>query len=224
MKIFLLHGDNVTASYERLLQYVQSAKKRGWEIAHISEKNQRLSEVVISSSLFTNEKLVVVDDFDLLAKKDFEWLTQKYKELEGAVVIYHDALLSRIKVKGIPRIDKEEKFELPVLIWKMIDNFYPGNTKQFLILMHAVFETEPSELVFGILAKHVRDLYWVTVDQRSLHYPSWRKSKLQSIAKKFTQNKLESVIEQMAEIDIVSKTSDTDLKDLLDLLVVRELQ
>ena len=39
-----------------------------------------------------------------------------------------------------------------------------------------------------------------------------------------SKEKLEAIIEEMAEIDVQSKTSDVELRDLLDLLVVKHLQ
>ncbi len=54
--------------------------------------------------------------------------------------------------------------------------------------------------------------------------PDWKKGKLQTVARKFQKEKLEHIIEELAEIDIQSKTSDTELKDLLDLFVIKHLQ
>jgi DNA polymerase III delta subunit len=224
MHIFLLHGDDTEKSYERLTKYVEHAKKRAWEIVHIGDKNTRLPQVYVTTSLFVTDKLVIVDDFDFLNKRDLDWLTAEGEKLGGNLVIYHDATLPKTKLKSVPRLDKEEKFELPVLLWKMIDAFRPGNAKQFLQLMHKVLEKHAPELVFGLLAKKVRDMYWVLVDPSSYPFPPWKKSNLQGEAFRFGKEKLEEIIFEMAEIDVRSKTSDFELKDLLDLLAVRELE
>ncbi len=224
MKIFLLHGDNTTASYDRLLKYVEHAKKRGWEIVHVTDKNVRLPEVYMNTGLFVSDKLVIVDDYDFLNKKDLRWLEEKGGEQGGNLVIYHDALLAKAKINAIPKLEKEEKFELPILLWKMVDSFYPGNTKQFLQLMHQVLERQPVELVFGLLATQIRNLYWVSVDPVNCPMPDWKKGKLQGVAKRFSKEKLEWIINEMAEIDVKSKTTDVELVDLLDLLAVKGLQ
>lgn len=224
MKIFLLHGDNVTASYDRLLKYVEHAKKRGWEIVHVSDKNLRLPEVYMNTGLFVTDKLVIVDDYDFLNKKDLKWLEEKGEEQGGNLVIYHDAPLPKTKIKAVPKLEKEEKFDLPILLWKMVDSFYPGNAKQFLITMHQVLERQPVELVFGLLATQIRNLYWVLVDPANCPMPDWKKGKLSGVAKRFSKEKLESIIEEMAEIDVQAKTTDVSLTDLLDLLVVKGLQ
>lgn len=224
MKIFLLHGDNTSQSHSRLMKYMGSAKKRGWDTITYSDKSQNLPQLMLSDSLFENEKLVIVEGFDLLTKKDLEWLTKKGKEHKGNLVIYHDGVLAKTKIKSIPVLEKTEEFTYPVLLWKMIDGFYLGNVKQFLQIMHSVLEKNAPELVFGLLAKQVRDLCWVLVDPENCPIPSWKKEKLQNVAKKLGKERLEEIISEMAEIDVQSKTTDTELKDLLDLLVVKNLQ
>src|SRR4029079_9436574 len=202
----------------------EHAKKRSWDIVHYMDKSQNLQTIVRSEDLFGNEKLVIVDSFDLLSKKDLEWMKEHADTFAGNLVIHHTKLLPRTKIKSIPGLTKVEEFTYPVILWKMIDSFYPGNAKNFLTLMHQVIEKEAPELVFGLLAKQVRDLYWVLVDPYNCPIPDWKIAKLQSVAKKFSEEKLEKIIEELAEIDIQSKTSDSELKDLLDLMVVRELQ
>ncbi len=223
MKIFLLHGDDTNKSYARMQKYIEHAKKRGWEVTHITDKNTRVPEVYMTTGLFISDKLVIVDDFDFLNKKDLDWLKADGTNQGGNLVIYNDSTLAKTKIKLIPKLEKEEKFELPVVLWKMVDAFYPGNAKKFLSLMHEVLNNNPPELVFGLLAKQVRDLYWVLVDPGNCPMPEWKQMKLQNTSNKFGREKLERIIEEMAEMDIQSKTSDVELKDLLDLLAVREL-
>lgn len=223
MKIFLLHGDNTAASHERLTKYIEHAKKRSWDIVHYSDKSQNLQNLIRSEDLFGNDKLVIVDNFNLLTKMDLEWLETHGGQFNGNLVIYHDAVLPKTKLNSIHGVTKTELFAYPVLLWKMIDAFYPKNAKQFIQLMHQVLEKEAPELVFGLLAKQLRDLYWVLVDPQNCPIPSWKKGKLQGVAKRFSKEKLESIITKMAEIDVQSKTSDVELKDLLDFLVMKEL-
>lgn len=223
MKIFLLHGDNTTASYERLMKYVEHAKKRNWDIIHYSDKSQNLPELIRSDSLFDTDKLVIVDNFELLTKKDLVWLNDESSKLNGNLVIHHNKLLPKTKINAIPKLEKAEIFVYPVLLWRMVDAFYPKNAKNFLTLMHQVLEKEVPELVFGLLAKQARDLYWVLIDPQNCPIPDWKISKLQSVARKFSKEQLETIIQELAEIDVQSKTSDVELKDLLDFLVVKEL-
>jgi DNA polymerase III delta subunit len=224
MKIFLLHGDNTTASYERLMKYVEHAKKRSWDIIHYADKSQNLAQLVRSDSLFDTDKLVIVDNFDLLTKKDLEWLKEESPKFTGNLVIHHNKLLPKTKINSVPKLEKAEEFVYPVLLWKMVDAFYPKNAKTFIQLMHQVLEKEAVELVFGLLAKQVRDLYWVLVDPINCPLPDWKISKMQAVVRKFSKEQLESIIEELSEIDIQSKTSDTELKDLLDLLAVKHLE
>jgi len=75
-----------------------------------------------------------------------------------------------------------------------------------------------------MLARHLRDLYWVKVEEESLDYPDWRVLKLAKQAAKFTTSDLEFLISALSEIDIKTKTSDSDLRTMLDLMIVKYLK
>ena len=52
--------------------------------------------------------------------------------------------------------------------------------------------------------------------------PSWRIDKLAQQAGKFEPKNLRRIISEMAEIDIRAKTSDNNLRDMLDLLIIKD--
>lgn len=223
MKIFLLHGDNVNKSYGRLMKYTEHAKKRNWDIVHF-DGNRSLSMAMGTDSLFGGEKLVIIDSFSYLSKEDLEWMKNKRTDFSGNIVVYHDTVLSAVKIKTLPAIDKAEEFSFPVVLWNMIDSLYPGNSRKFLELFHEVTKTEAVELVISIVSKHIRDLYWILSDESSYVSPPWKKKKMINQAKKFSITKLTQLIFGLSVIDISTKTSDDSLSDLLDLFLIKELQ
>lgn len=225
MKIIVLHGDHIEDSYKRLQRFVGEANKRGWEVNRISLKdNLSLSEQMTSKSLFEKESLHILEDLTKIGGRELEWLKNKSENIEGTLVIYHKSLLPKTILNSLPKLQKTEEFKLPVLIWKFFDSFYPGNANYSLGLLHSIIETNPIEFIFALLARHVRDLYWVTLDDSNLPLPSWRLSKLKTQAGKFEKGQLKNIINEFAEMDIKSKTSKANLLDELDFLIITQLK
>ena len=224
MKIIVLHGDDSLRSYERLQKFIDVAKSRGLEIEKIYDKSKSVSEVLSSTSLFTPERFFVLEDISLITKGDGEWLKKKIDELDGTLVIFHEGTISKTFLKSIPAPTKIEEFKLPKLIWSFLDSFWPGDATNALKLLHKLTENEPIEFVFALLARHLRDLYWVQNDVKSVPYPSWRVGKLTQQANKFKNSKLSKIINDLADADIKSKTSSENLLDLLDFIIATKLK
>lgn len=212
MKVIVLHGDNSEASYERLIKFVDTAKKRNWEIV--------TDEFPNTPSLFGNERLIIYRDFSLLSKKDIN----NFDRFDGTLVVYHEGVLPQAFLKLMPADFKMEKFELPKILFIFLESFCPGNSTKCLKLLHGLTETEAVELVFFMLSRHLRDLYWVTVDPKTSQFPSWRLSKLKFQAEKFGIDMLKQIIGRLSDIDIEVKTSKADLLTSLDLLIVKQLE
>jgi len=206
MKLIILHGDYVNRSYERLVQFIHEAKRRGWEISDYDQ------ETVGNQSLFAVERFVVLRDYMTLNKKDILRLA-KYP---GTLIIYHEGNIPQTFLKMLTNPVIEE-FKLPKIIWDFLDNIS-------IKLFHEVIKTEPVEFVFAVLAKRFRDLYWVKTDLRSMIYDSWRKTKLQKQAQKYTTSRVEQIINELAEIDIKVKTSKANLISSLDFLLLTKLE
>jgi len=221
MKIIVLHGDNLTESYSRLTKFMQISRKRGWEI--VRPNNANIMETVASDSLFSTPKLILIENIKALNKKTLLWLKNREK-MDVTVVIYHQGTLAKTFLNSLPNDPKIEEYKIPKLIWSFLDSFYPGNAKNLMLLLHKLRSDQPIEFIFSLLAKLVRDLYWLKKDPKGLSYPSWRITKLQSQAKRFSEDKLKDVIGKLADIDIKAKSSDNDLADLLELFIAEELE
>jgi len=99
--------------------------------------------------------------------------------------------LSQNFLKILPNDAKIEKFELPILIWKFLDNF---NIKLF----HELLKTTTPEYLLAMI--------------------SW---KLKKNYLKNQNEKTASQIQELSEIDIKAKTTDSNLLDLLDLFLIK---
>ena len=224
MKIIILHGDDSEKSYSRLKKFIDVAKERSWEVAYIDESNQSFDEILSASSLFGGEQFFILKDVKKLGKKDFEWLNKKNAELSGNLIVYNEGTLSATALKSFPNDAKIEEFKLPVLLWNFLDSLVPGSGEVSVKTLHKIIERQPVEFIFSLIAKHLRDLYWVKTDAASTGFPPWKVGKLKSQASKFSTEKLKEIIGLLAEIDLEVKTSKADLVSELDLLLLKHLE
>ncbi len=211
MKIIVLHGEDTTKSYARLMKFTNSAKERGWEIIYDTLPN--------TPSLFGTERLIIYKDFRLLTKNDIK----NFAKFDGTLVIYHTSDLPVAFIKQMPSDFKMEKYELPKLLFTFLESLYPGNGERAVKLLHAVIEAEPIELVFFFIARHFRDLYWVGSEPETTGFPSWKLNRLKSQAGKFTLDQMRDFIGMLAEIDIKVKRSEGNLVTHLDLFLIKSL-
>lgn len=224
MKIILLHGDHSGKSRDRLNRFIDVAHGRDWEVVRINPRRNELKEKLTSSSLFKKSFLFLIDDFNSLSTVDLSWIKKNKNKFEGNLVVFHNKTLGKRAIGSLGKVDKIEEFKLPVLIFKFLESFYPGNSQNTLHLLHRVLEKEPVELVFAFLARVLKDLYIAKVEPKALDYPGWRRAKLATQSQKFTKEELEYIIDELSKIDVLSKTTDENLSDLLDFLIISKLE
>lgn len=223
MKVILVHGDDRERSEERLKKFVSVAKARGWNIAEIGSSSLNIIEEVSSNDLFQKEKLFVLKDLRVLTPKIKKWLDSNLESVSGNLVIYSNKTLNKTTKAVLPKINKEEEYKLPVVIFKLLENFYPGNANSSIKLLSQSLEKGAPEFVVALLARHLKDLYLVKEGEGVLSLPSWRMGKLRSQASRFEEGGIERIIEKLAEADFKSKTSDEDLTDMLNMLIIEYL-
>ena len=157
-----------------------------------------------------------------------EWIKNNSPRLDGTLIVYHPNLLAKTKIAKLPKLDKIEEFKLPKLIWSFLESFYPGNADRCFRMFNKIVETEPVEFVFALLARQMRDLYWVKAEEEEKkvgeNFQAWRVGKLRSQANKFGECQIKEIINNLAEIDIKVKTSKADLASSLDFLIATRLE
>jgi len=223
MKIIVLHGDNIDSIYQRLGAFKNEAKRRSWEIRYI-DFNFNIGEQLMSKSLFTEKVLYILGTPNRLSKKDINWINNNIESISGTLTIYSESLLNKTFLKNISNITKVEEHKIPVLIWKLLESIYPGNTRNCIKLLHLVFENTSPEFIFALISRHLRDLYWSNLEDNKLSLPSWRISKLRTQARKYPKGKLEIIINQLAKTDVKVKTGKDNIKDSLDFMFSTHLE
>lgn len=225
MKIVIIQGDHYENSRKRLNVVKKEMKRRGWEIRNIKAKDKTsVAEQFSKRNLFKQDTLFIIDEPLKLASKDFEWISGNQKGISGNLIIYHQGYLSSKILKNLPKPEKVEDYKLPKTIWSLLDSIYPGNAKNAVRLLHQTVINEPKEFVFSLIVGRIKELYWLSIDEKALNYPSWRINKLKSQLKKFSDNNLSNLVKKLSEIDIKAKTSKTDIVDALDLLIISKLE
>jgi len=225
MKIYLIHGEHSSKSYEKLQEYITKAKEKNWKIINLSnDSGFSVQETLSSTDLFDTNKVYILENLSKLLKKDIDWINKNYSSLKGILLLYSNSKIKLTIIKKFINIDKQEEFSLPKNIFAFLESFYPKNSLSCIGLMHNVLENEKIEFIFYLLSKHIRDLYWVKTSPSNIPYPSWRVDKIEKQASKFSLDLLIEIINTMSEIDIKSKTSKSNLIDLLDLLIIRKLE
>ena len=184
MNIIILHGEDTHKSYSRLTTFMETAKKRGWEILDFD-----LSSIQ-NQSLFGEERFYILRDYKLLTKEEITQL-DKYS---GNLIIYHSGNIPVTFTKLLPKNTKFEKFDIPKLIFKFLDNIT-------LRSFHEIIKTEPVEFVFSMIAWKYKKKYTTNPTRE-----------------------VGSIINKLAQIDIDSKTGKADLTLSLDLLIAKDLE
>ncbi len=183
MKIIVLHGDDRQKSYQRLTVFINEAKKRNWKITDFS------LEEIENQSLFGEECFYVLYDYKLLDKKAVE----KLKKYSGNLIIYSTSKIPAPSLKNL-NANKTELFELPVLLWKFLDNMSIDG-------LHKLLETQAPEYILAMMAWKFKQNY--------LKNPSEKNA---------------NIISELAEIDMNSKLGKCDLALSLDLMIVKHLK
>lgn len=222
MNITVIHGDDKALAYNRLRELIRLYKKRNYEVRKYSALSKTsFKEALASQGLFLDH-VTLVENPGLISKKDLNYLSSLKDP--GEVILYSEGFLLKALLDLLPKGTRIEEFKLPKLTYKFLDSFYPGNSASAITLLHKISAKEPDELILYLLSKHVRDLYWVSLENSSLNYPDWRILKLQNQAGKFKKGLLKNIIGELAEIDVRIKTSKESLIPSLDLLIVTLLE
>ena len=235
--ILFLHGDSQISSRERLIELVNQAKVEKKEIIRLDGLKADLNQVLQaleSSSLFGQEKLVIIEDLFNRPKSKEKEAIIKYLKKETIVpdlIFWEKKEISGTTTRWFPKDWQYQIFKTPVSIFKFLDSIKPSNQKEMLTFLKESIKKDSPEMVFYMLARRIRELV-IALDlgKRGLKGAPWQIGKLISQAGNFTQHQedagqalgqLKSIYAKLLDIDIDIKTgrSFMPLDWHLDLLI-----
>jgi len=222
MSIIILHGDHFTKAYEKLHLLIKDAKGKGLEINRMSAGDGVL-EKLTSNSLFSTRAIFLIEKIKQASKKDLKWIKKNLNKIEAEIIIYEPSKLSKTIINSFPKARVVE-FKLPTNIWKFLDAFYPGNSRNVLILLHEIVENDAPEMVVGLLNWRLSDIYIFLKNPKMISYDTWRLRKLENQAEKYDEAKVIKILDLLAKADFEAKLGKTNILTSLDLIIASELE
>jgi DNA polymerase III delta subunit len=225
MKLNIIHGDDLAKLQLKLESVKAEAKKVGRQIRILSAGEVNIAEELAKTDLFADEPLYIIASFAKIAPRELKFIVKNKEKVSGSLVGYNEGLLGKSILNLLPREVKVEQYKLPRVIFKFLDSFYPGNGGVAVRILSTLSKKEPPEYILAILGRHLRDLYWARVNASSLPYKEdWRILKLLNQAKKFKKGQLQTIIADVAGLDVAIKTSSDSFEGQLDQLIFTQLE
>lgn len=224
MNVKIFHGENIVESRKALWQEVSKAKEKGVEVVTLNGAKTDLTEIrsaLESSSLFGQDKLVILENFLSLAscpfkKKSLDYL--KKGKFENSLILWEEKQLRSIPLKVPIKL-----FRLDPILFRFLESLRQEQPGKSLALLEKLKKKEKPEMIFYMIARQVRLLILAKdLGQSGLTgFATWQKQRLISQAKFFNLEHLIRIYKKLLEIDLEQKTSrdPLPLSSRLDLLV-----
>lgn len=219
----IICGEDTIASRQYFQKIKEDYKTKGYEICLISKADSETIRIETSEmdSLFSpkraffSEHLVkylkrskskeVLAEIQAVMKTDIEWFDwEQYQAREIAN----------------PKGATIKEFKPSSSIFKLLDECYPGNLKQFMTDSAAVLETQEDGFIYAMLCKHIRGLILAKSGSLPSSTSPWQRGKLSTLARLWPEDKLIAFYEGLGRIDVSVKTSSSPygIKKSLDIL------
>ena len=96
--VIILHGDDHDAILKRLTTFKKEARKRGWEIRHITYP-KTINEQLRTRGLFSQNSIFILKDVEALSQKEIDLINKNINELGNTLVLYSERELDKKIIK-----------------------------------------------------------------------------------------------------------------------------
>lgn len=235
--IYVIAGEDIVASRNKLTELLEGKSniiRLDGRKATVAE----LDEALLSGSLFSDSKVVVVENFSKLSAqgrsalggkpetKVWELVEKFEKDKKTGVILWDEADLAK---KKFTNNVKFFNFSFPKFYYGFLDSFEPGSKKPLELLAEVLKTFEPEQVLYG-LVRRVRQLIIIKSNNYSSfsefkRMQSWQISKLKKQANLWSEDQLKKAFLELAELDEKIKTSNLSmpLASHLDILLLRDL-
>lgn len=225
--IYVIAGEDIVASRNKLTELLEGKSniiRLDGRKATVAE----LDEALLSGSLFSDSKVVVVENFSKLKPETKVWeLVEKFEKDKNTDVILWDEV--DLAKKKFTKSVKFFNFSFPKFYYVFLDSFEPGSKKPLELLAEVLKTFEPEQVLYG-LTRRIRQLLVIKSNNYSdfsefKRMQSWQMSKLKNQANLWAEEQLKNVFLELAELDEKIKTSNLSmpLASHLDILLLRDL-
>jgi DNA polymerase III delta subunit len=225
--MIILHGEDTTKSYQRLIELTENMKARQCEVLIHDEQDIDITsfrQEIGSSDLFGSTKCIVVKNFLSGTKsKNKERLIDVIKSNNHQEIIFWDSkMVSVTMLRSFPEA-KVENFSISPVIFKFLDSLRPGNTKQIVLSWKKLLDedTEP-EFVFAMLVRQIKLLIQAKSAPVKLKLAPYPARLISTQATYFTIDHLLELYRQLYDIDLKIKTGKSSA--VIDILLSHFLQ
>src|SRR3989344_3121079 len=231
--LYIIAGEDIVSSRKKLTELL-SEKQNTIRLDGTKATIAELDEALLGESLFSDSKVVVLENFsklkpeakvlDLIKKYSRTPVNGSKKSIE--IILWDDVDISK---KKFPKGVKLFNFLFPKFYYAFLDSF-ELRSKDSLKLLRDVLKTfEPEQALYG-LVRRIRQLLVMKSNNYSdfseiKRMQSWQISKLRKQASLWSEEQLKKVFLELAELDEKIKTSSLSmpLASHLDILLLPDL-
>lgn len=224
--MIIIHGTDQIKTSQKLDQILESVQIKGRETEKINAANLTpagLSQFLTPSSLFSDNRQIII--YNLLSlpqsnnKKKLIQLIKVSKQSDN-LILYENQLIHPATIKSLTNA-KVFQFKTNPLIYSLLESLVPGKPEKPLAILNQLEQNqEPIEMLFFILARHIRQLIQAKSPQ-SLKLAPWQIKKLSQQSTLFTTEQLINFHQKLYQIDKRQKLSQVkDLKTELCLCIL----
>lgn len=234
--ITIIHGSNLALTRNELNNF----RLKYPETVTLDGKNLVLKDLQLalgSQSLFGLERLIIIENF-FNGRKNRDDVISYLQETNNKVeiVFWED---KESKSKDLSKLSgnsaKVIVYNLPVVIFKFLDSFFPGNAKTCMTLLEEVLLTNEPEMILFMLVKQIRFMLLTKVSKTLKEEESsppdysrlapWQNAKLFKQAELFRQDKLKKMYEEILQMEYNQKSGKTNIDSAvgLKLFLMRNL-
>jgi hypothetical protein len=219
--IYVICGEDSIASRDYFVNLKKNYYQKNYLVIELKEDDfYQLTETEIFSSLFYQNKIFFAENLYQAISKNTKLLDKINQLFMDKNNLYIWENKSKYELKNFTRL-KIIEFKLEKNVFILLDNFFPGNKKNFFQLYHQLVNEKKEGLFFYLLAKRVRQLIIIKSGKKPDSIQSWQLKKLKSQAEKWSMDALIRLYQSFFNIEQDIKTSQTpySLTQLLDILI-----
>ena len=222
----ILHGENIIASRDKLVELITQAKDKNKTIERLNAEKINpgfLESNLVKQDLFGTERIVVIEELHSLPKsKQKKILIELITKSEMDIILWEKRKLTPTMTKKFPQA-KIFEFKLSKTLFKWLDslNGDKKNQNQQLLTFRQTLKTDDPQLCLVMLARQIRMLIQVK-DNENMPGSPWMIKKMKKQSQSFNLKQLLNIHHQLLDIDLRQKTSTNNLglDQELDLLLL----